>query len=1597
MMILASCHRYALAVLLFMCWQLNAGAQLSANFNASPVSGCSPVVVNFTDLSTGAPTQWKWDLGNGVISTLRNPSATYFNAGTYTVKLVISNTAGADSIVKTDYITVYPNPVVAFSASDTTGCFPLPVHFTDGSTPGGSIASWQWDFGDGTLSSTQNPVHTYSAAGNFTVSLKVTNTSGCVKTVSKDQYIRITNGVRAGFTQTAPGPCAVPSIVQFTNTSTGPGNMSYEWNFGDGLTSTDANPQHTYTASGIYTVTLVAVSAQGCRDTIRKIDALTIGAAHASFTAPDTVCVNTPVSFANTSTPVPVNMVWDFGDASSSTLSNPTKTYTAAGIYTVKLVNDFGSCTDSLSKPIVVVTRPQALFTADNTSFCKAPAAVQFHAQTPAAQLFWNFGDGATSNATDPLHTYAAEGVYNVTLIAVNAAGCSDTLSRQAFISVRKPQVNVAQLPRSGCVPLTINPTATVTSTEPVQAYLWNFGDGTTSTSATPTHTYSASGIYTVSLIVTTASGCTDTLVIANAVRAGTKPHAAFNSQPVDICASGAIEFTDMSTGPVDQWEWNFGDGTTSTVQNPSHNYSDTGWLNVTLVVLNNGCPDTVRVNHAVHVRPPVPGIEVRFDCATPFDRTFVDRSIGATTLTWDFGDGTTSTAQNPTHTFPATGSYTVRQIVTNGTCTNTMTKTVKVVNEKAAFTPSDTSACKNTPIFFTANGIDAANIIDWHWDFGDYGTASTPSATSHAYARAGIYTVTLTIEDVLHCTSTQTRQVHITGPTANFAASAPVACFTNNLTSFNDASTTDGTHAITTYIWNYGDGTIDSSATSGFTHHYAEGGIYTVTLTVRDEQGCTDQLSLPSSVTIARPLAAFSSPDTLSCTGKDIRFINTSTGSGLTYDWSFGDGQASTAAGPVHQYGQVGLFDVALKVTDQYGCKDSVLRPQYIQISLPRAAFAVSDSFGTCPPLIVHFTDQSLNYASIQWYFGDGTTSSLANPSHFYNTPGTYYATAVVTGPGGCTDTARHKIVVKGPNGSFTYTPLAGCAPHTVTFTATTQNTASFVWDFSDGNTLRTNDSIVTHTYSAPGDFIPKMILADAGGCNVPIVGADTVHVYAVTARFTLDAGRFCTAGTVHFTNTSISNDYITGYQWSFGDGSFSTDINPVHSYSTLGTYTVQLVPITQNGCTDTALLRDTVQILERPLVGIGGDTASCMPAALRFTGLIHNNAGSPSLAWQWGFGDGRSSALQNPPVHDYPTAGTYQITAVATAQNGCKDTASRPVQVYPLPATSAGSDQWICRGSIAHLQATGADTYIWNDHPSLSCTSCSATLAAPLDSVSYVVTGINTYGCSTRDTVMVRVHQPFNLTVSAGDTICVGETVRLRASGADRYSWSPAATLDAPDAAVTAAHPQVSTVYKVVATDNNNCFRDTADVFVKVWPIPTVTIGNAQTLVVGDALRLQPTYSNDVSAWLWNNAGSLSCANCPSPTAKPKQTTTYTVEAKNDGGCSAKASITVSVICNNGNLFIPNTFSPNGDGANDQFYPSGSGIRMIKTLRIFNRWGEVVFERANFAANDAAAGWNGMYKGQLQAADVYVYTCDVVCENNEILTFKGDITLLR
>ena len=429
-----------------------------AEFSGSPTTGIAPLTVKFTDASINA-TSVSWDFGDGVKSTEKSPSHVYTKPGTYTVVLTATGKSGSVSTTKTGYITagdgLVPStpgvPVAAFTANTVSGPGPLQVSFADQSK--GVPTSWTWYFGDGQTSIEQNPKHSYTKPGTYTVSLRAINAKG-VNIVTKGGFITVTQGStiapKAAFR--ADKVSGTPSLtVSFTDESTG-NPATYAWTFGDGTTATEANPKHVYTKAGTYTVTLKVTNAAGT-NTLTKTSYITVSATPvippkssapvAAFTA-NTVSGSGPllVSFMDQSQGVPTSWTWYFGDGQTSIEQNPKHTYTQQGTYTVSLraINANGANIATKGEFITITAEdksaPKAAFTA-NIVTGKAPLTVSFMDKSLGSPTSWTwyFGDGQTSTDRNPKHTYTKPGTYTVSLRAINAKG-TDIKTQQGFITV---------------------------------------------------------------------------------------------------------------------------------------------------------------------------------------------------------------------------------------------------------------------------------------------------------------------------------------------------------------------------------------------------------------------------------------------------------------------------------------------------------------------------------------------------------------------------------------------------------------------------------------------------------------------------------------------------------------------------------------------------------------------------------------------------------------------------------------------------------------------------------------------------------------------------------------------------------------------------------------------------------------------------------------------------------------------------------------------------------------------------------------------------------------------------------------------------------
>jgi gliding motility-associated-like protein len=1423
-----------------------------ADFGANFTSGCSPLTVTFQDKSSNSPKFWNWDFGNGQLSNLQNPSISFGTPGTYSITLVVRNNDGTNGITKTDYITVYPSPQANFTADKTIGCLPSTVQFTDLSIPNaGTITAWNWDFGDGQTGTGPNPSHQYTAIGFYTVTLRVISSTGCQNVYSVGRMIRIVPGVIADFDFTNPGTCRGPFNVPFSNLTSGPGALTYQWDFGNSTNSTADNPVAGYAASGTYNVSLLATSEFGCSGSIQK--PVNITGTTTFFNSPDTVCLNTTVNFQNASSPAPKSSVWDFGNGLQSVKINDASTYPVAGNYNVKLINVYDECKDSITKPLVVMDIPVVDFTAPVTTACKGPLTVNFQEMAPnAASWQWNFGDGNTGAGPTPSHIYTAPGSYDVTLTITTRQGCTNTITKTAFVRIVTPTVSFSNAPAGGCIPYAFSPTATANAIDGVASYLWEYGDaGFTATTGTPTgpnHNYTVAGGYTIKVTITTNGGCTVSSELVNGVITGTPPTANFSFAQTTTCASDSVDFTDLSTPSpgVNEWLWDFGDGTTSILQNPRHGFKQTGTLAVKLIAYANRCPSPP-ATQTITINPPIAEFDYTVSCTPKFLVSFTDKSItdpafGAISYAWDFGDGNTATTVgNTSHNYAGPGTYPVKLTVTNGTCSFTYSTELKLAGDVADFTISDAAVCKFEAFTLTAINSSAANGSTYEWSLDGVNFFTGTQVQLGSYASIGTRDIALRLTDINGCVDNKKvpNGVTVTGPTANFKPATKGGC-NNAVITFNDLST--GSAGVASWIFDFGDGTTKTFTAAPFTHTYTTPGEYVVKLTATDANNCSDTYTSLDTVMITQPVVGFKSDFTTICPKTDIKFTDTTTGLGLHYAWDFGDGNTSTLASPVHQYNATsGSFTVKLEITDTVGCTSTVTKTDYISVKTPKPAFDTKDTSTICTLLETKFTFKGTDYQSFYWDFGDGTTSTLLNPNHFYNDYGTYEAKLYLIGFGGCLDSASDTIHVYNPylTTSINYSPTSSCNSLLVDFLLANPPSTKFTFTFGDGNIDNSQSLAFQHFYGQPAYYAPSILLQDSLGCQVSIGGPVTISVIGALPLFGVDKKSFCDSGTVFFTDYTIGNDPVVSHTWDFKDGTTSTAVNPTHKFTTPGTYLVTQTATTVNGCTNS--FNDTIRIYATPDPRIVSDTVVCINNVLALQGALA--LPDSTVTWKWDLGSNGQATTQNTSVK-YGQAGSYTVSLEASNKLGCKDNISKNIRV---PVT------------------------------------------------------------------------------------------------------------------------------------------------------PSATVAGSPAIVSGSGANIPITYSPEVVKYTWTPPSGLSCTDCAVPYANPQFTTKYNVQVEDIYGCTANQEVMITVVCNAENYFVPNTFSPNGDGQNDVFMPRGKSINRVNRMQVFNRWGELVYEKRDFMVNDASAGWNGTYKGKPANPDVYIYLIEFVCNNASIVPYRGNVTLIR
>jgi PKD repeat protein len=1166
--------------------------------------------VTFTNTSSSA-TSYLWSFGDGGTSTALNPSHTYLDEGMYAVTLTATNSCGTSTVIQS--IDIVLPPVAAFAVSTNSGCAPLSVLFTSTSSGTNLTYSWQFAGGNPSTSDQMSPTVNFVSPGDFSVTLTVTNSAGS-NTAVQPNLIEV------------DGPPATDFVVDLqvrtlTCTNLTTGANSYLWTFGDGGTSTQTNPIHTYTQDGVYNVVLTSTNACGV-STYTETVTIASPPTAVILATPTTGCAPTTVQYTGVATPGVVhNWLFPGGQPASSSAQNPSVSYPVSGSFTTTYTvsNSAGNSTASQLINMGAGATPNFL-----TAVSSLTASFT-NLSTNATSYLWSFGDNQSSTAASPVHTYAQDGIYTVTLSATNA--CGTNISTQQVVIVTPPTAAFSTTPSVGCAPLSVqcnnqssanalnyqwavsnggptantpNPTfvlttpgtytitltvtnpagaSTVTSTVTVNtvpgatfgqavvaatanfsntstnatSFTWNFGDQQTSTATSPSHTYAQDGVYTVTLTANNACGSSTTTQTVTIV---TPPSANFTASATSGCTPLTVNYTNQSSANATSYLWTFAGGnpSTSTAQNPSVVYSTAGTYNVVLTTTNSaGSVTETKPNYINIGANSSPNFIANISAAT---LTVQNNSANATGYLWAFGDGQTSTAFTPTHTYVQDGVYTVTLTTTNSCGTQTASQTVTVITPPSAnFSATSTTGCAPLTTQFSNQSSPNATVYQWTFAGGTPAT-STDANPVVVYPAPGVYTVLLTSTNSAG-SDTETKMSYIN------VTDIPQAGFSGSIVGLTAQFSNSSTNA-TSYAWQFGDGA--SSNLAQPTHTYAADGVYTVVLTATNACGSTSSSQLFTVVTV--PIAGFTLNANSGCAPLNVVCSNTSSANATGWVWTFTGGTpaSSTDQNPTVNWATPGVYQVSLTVTNTAG-SHTIMQTVTVN-TVPQTSFTI-----TTGGLQAGMNNLSMGATTYAWTFGDGGTSTEVNPTHTYSAPGNYDVVLIATNAcGSTTYTQLAMITGTPPSPNYTTSASVGCTPFTVQFTdASVGSPTSWAWSFAGGNPATSTSQNPSVIYSAPGNFDVSLSVTNIFGTQTMTWTEAILVGLPPMASFTA----LHQNGVVTFTNSSSNS---TSYNWSFGDGSTSQVANPTHSYTSNGVYTVTLNA--SNDCGSSVIQQD-VQVI--------------------------------------------------------------------------------------------------------------------------------------------------------------------------------------------------------------------------------------------------------------------------------------------------------------------------------------------------------------------------------------------------------------------------------
>lgn len=1173
--------------------------------------------------------------------------------------------------------------------------------------------------------------------------------------------------------------------------------ISTNWDFGEGGQSTDTNPSYTYMNPGTYQVLLTVISTGGT-DFELKLNYITVYTNPvASFTISGNGCtVPFDVTFTNTSTTSP-DMIynWDFGNTQTSALQNPPAiTYNAAGTYTVTLIatNTATGCTDTTTQDIVV-SDFSAGINAPPTA-CEGQAVNITDGSTVGVNSWtWDSGDGQLSNSQDPTFTYSSAGTYTISLTSQNTvSGCSDVVTQDITV-LPLPVPSYTAAPTAGCAPLDV----TFTNTSGAGTFVWDFGNGATFNGQNPPiQTYASDGSYPVSLTMTGANGCVSTTTVNNMINVG-PPIAAFSADVLNGCAPLAVQFSDLSSAsnpvddPIVSWVWDFGDGNTFVGQNPPAHIYGIGTFDVSLTITTqNGCTETTTFTDYIEVGM-IDLVDFSLfpinECAK-HDITFTNLSVISTphdpsevTYTWDFGDGGSSSQENPIYNYPIdTGFFDIQLIVEFRGCSDTLSRTDQIyIKAPISKFAVPTLYCNPTSFPVHVNVTDnaiagaATDDVDMIWSWGVAGDPddllddpdifdSNQGDTAHDYNAYGSYV----IKQIIHnyttgCTDSTEMTIFISSMDAGFTLSNDTVC---NSVALTMTSTSVFTDPLASYSYDMGNGDIATGDPAMYT--YNNPGVYDITLTATNAVGCSDSSEFLNFLVLDPPIAALSANDSAGCLPITAIYTNLSStqGNGVSlasFLWTFPDGTTQTtnslAETTSFDFTSEGDFFTTIIATDDFGC---VSPPATVPMMITNPTVNFNMLPVVCDTQIFTALNATTGFGviSYEWHVddifaansADYTTSFDEVASPLY-TAVAHNITLIATDGNGCVDSLTQTINVDLPIADLTYVASGAtanaqgeytCPPVFENYTDSSTSFGSITswsWDFGDGKTSSFQDP--DNTYVFPGVYTLSFSIVDEYGCSADTVLVDYLTILGPQGDLTwVEIGQPCE----HIYSFSATNlVFVDSIVWDMDDGTIIFDSTLfVHTFA-VGTYVPTGTLIDSLGCEVTYPM-PTLTVPNIVLTANAGpDQAFCGDSTTMAGNADPNGTG----VWTVIVGTG-VFADSSFATTDVSGIGIGLNTYVWTITNAC-DTISDTVDIFITGSSSipdAGPDQFICANATTlagNIPLTGTGTWIL-----ASGTGIITDPSDPLSGITGMAAGVNqfvwtiTNVCSSNsDTVEINV----------------------------------------------------------------------------------------------------------------------------------------------------------------------------------------------------------------------------------------------------------------